>query len=114
VSKKALQDFIEPHKEKWLIAVHGKLTQKTNKNTMRAVLLDRALSFTLRAPSMKSNGPDLHVEGQKGNLNKGQCPAVVNMDHIPSDRPHDGMTIDSSKVLPAGEFGLCDPDDGQH
>jgi hypothetical protein len=59
VLKKALQDFIKPHREKWLIAVRGKLTQKTNKTTMQAVLLDRTLGFTLRIPS---NAPDVHVE----------------------------------------------------
>jgi hypothetical protein len=47
----ALQNFVKTHREKWPTAVHGKFTEKTNMRTMRAVLLDRALGFTIRVPS---------------------------------------------------------------
>jgi hypothetical protein len=51
MSKAALQDLIKACLDKWPIAAHGKFSQKTNMATMRAVLRDPELGFTIRVPS---------------------------------------------------------------
>jgi hypothetical protein len=48
LSKSALQDLVRAQNDKWPVVARGKFTQKTNMSTMRAVLLDRDLGFTIR------------------------------------------------------------------
>ena len=54
---------MKAHREKWPTAVHGKFTEKTNMRTMCAVLLDRALGFTIHIPSTLVSEVMARVEG---------------------------------------------------
>ncbi|KAH9178191.1 hypothetical protein EDB89DRAFT_1152073 [Lactarius sanguifluus] len=62
-SKATLQQIIKRQKEKWPTLTLGKLSQKTNKATMCAALLDQELGFTVRARALEPV-PESQDEGR--------------------------------------------------
>jgi hypothetical protein len=98
-SKKTLQEFVSRYKDKWPNAAHGKLTNKTNMKTLRAVLLDREHGFTIRVPLPDASNTDTRVEGN--------IPGAGNMGDFPSTPPSSTVVFDSVKA--PGEFEIRFP-----
>jgi hypothetical protein len=78
---------------------------------MRAVLLDLAFGFTIRAQSVQSSSEVSNENaGQQdhGNPNPsdaGQPTAVINAD-FPPTQPSDGAVVDAANPVLSGELGF--------
>ena len=103
-SKKTLQEFVSRHKDKWSNAAHGKLTNKTNMKTLRAVLLDREHGFTIHIPLPDASNTDTQVEGN--------IPGAENIGDFPSTPPSSTVVFDSVKA--PGEFEIRFPPVSSH
>ena len=78
--------------------------------TIRAVLLEWDLGFTIGAPPVQANTPDVHVQGQiQGAPDHNRfvvVTKVTNGNGCPSDQPSGGAAVNSTGQRLVGEFAV--------